>query len=33
VIDLMEALRKSLGAKGRAAPKKAARPHAKAKRA
>jgi DNA end-binding protein Ku len=34
VIDLMEALRKSLGAKGRAVPaKKAARPHAKAKRA
>jgi DNA end-binding protein Ku len=33
VIDLMEALRKSLGAKGRAAPKKAARPHAKAKSA
>ena len=31
VIDLMEALRKSLGAKGRAAPKKAT--HAKAKRA
>jgi DNA end-binding protein Ku len=32
VIDLMEALRKSLGAKGKAAPKKA-HPHAKAKRA
>jgi len=32
VIDLMEALRKSLGAKGKVAPKKA-HPHAKAKRA